>query len=79
LTPHFAAFIPDWRAINPISGTNWEGTGVAPDIAVPAEEALVVAQRLALTTVIERNSDAPDSADRALADEAREALAALGG
>jgi C-terminal processing protease CtpA/Prc len=78
LTPHFAAFIPDGRAVNPISGTNWEGTGVTPDIAVPADEALVVAQRLALATVIERHAEAADSAIRALADEAREALAALG-
>lgn len=32
--------VPFMRAKNPISGTNWEGTGVAPDIAVPAEQAL---------------------------------------
>lgn len=32
--------LPFGRAINPISGTNWEGTGVEPDIAVPAAEAL---------------------------------------
>jgi len=35
--------LPFGRAINPISGTNWEGTGVEPDIAVPAAEALDVA------------------------------------
>jgi len=35
--------LPYGRAINPISGTNWEGTGVAPHIAVPADEALDVA------------------------------------
>src|SRR5579863_2026016 len=29
--PHIEAFIPAWRAINPLTGTNWEGTGVAPD------------------------------------------------
>lgn len=32
--------IPYGRAINPITGTNWEGTGVTPDIAVPAADAL---------------------------------------
>jgi C-terminal processing protease CtpA/Prc len=78
LTPHFAAFIPGGRAINPISGTNWEGTGVSPDIAVPAAEALTVAQRLALGAIIERKPSAEDRDDRALADEAREALAGLG-
>ncbi len=35
--------LPFGRAINPISGTNWEGTGVEPDIAVLAAEALDVA------------------------------------
>lgn len=30
--------VPYMRARNPISQTNWEGTGVAPDIAVPAAE-----------------------------------------
>ena len=29
----FTAFIPQARAENPITGTNWEGVGVAPDIA----------------------------------------------
>jgi hypothetical protein len=31
--------VPIARAINPVSKTNWEGTGVAPDIAVPAAQA----------------------------------------
>lgn len=34
------AIVPIARAINPISGTNWEGTGVTPDIQVSADEAL---------------------------------------
>lgn len=38
------AFIPFGRAVNPITGTNWEGTGVAPDIAVSSEQALDRAQ-----------------------------------
>lgn len=44
LGDHFDAFIPTGRAINPITRTNWEGTGVTPDIAVPADDALRVAQ-----------------------------------
>lgn len=35
--------IPFGRAINPITGTNWEGTGVKPDIEVSADKALEVA------------------------------------
>lgn len=37
---HFMVGIPYMRARNPITGTNWEGTGVEPDVAVPADEAL---------------------------------------
>ncbi|MDI1449795.1 S41 family peptidase [Polyangium sp. 6x1] len=48
LGDHLAAFVPSGRAINPITRTNWEGTGVSPDIAVPAEDALRVAQVRAL-------------------------------
>ena len=38
--PHLEATIPTGRAINPVSGTNWELVGVTPDIEVPAEDAL---------------------------------------
>jgi hypothetical protein len=43
----FMIGVPFARAINPISKTNWEGTGVAPDVAVPAADALATAQKLA--------------------------------
>ncbi len=48
LHEHFSAFIPTGRAINPITKTNWEGTGVTPDVAVPADQALIVARLMAL-------------------------------
>jgi len=38
--------VPFARAINPITHTNWEGTGVEPDVKVAASEALATAQRL---------------------------------
>jgi len=40
--------VPFARAINPVSKTNWEGTGVAPDIAVPAAEAFDKAYAMAV-------------------------------
>ena len=43
----FIAVIPFGRAVNPVTGTNWEGTGVQPDVEVPADQALMEAQRLA--------------------------------
>ncbi len=48
LSEHFGMFIPTGRAISPITKTNWEGTGVTPDIAVPADQALLVARLMAL-------------------------------
>ena len=39
--------VPFARAINPVSKTDWEGTGVEPDVKVPADQALDVAKTLA--------------------------------
>jgi hypothetical protein len=48
LDDHFTLFVPTGRAINPITKTNWEGTGVEPDVAVAADQALDKARELAL-------------------------------
>ncbi len=47
-TDKFSVWVPQGRAINPITKTNWEGTGVVPDIKVAEEEALLVAHVKAL-------------------------------
>jgi hypothetical protein len=44
LGDHFYAAIPHSRTISPITHTNWEGTGVTPDITTPPADALVVAK-----------------------------------
>jgi hypothetical protein len=44
----FVVNIPFARSINHITKTDWEGTGVLPDVPVPADQALVEAQRLSL-------------------------------
>lgn len=38
-----SAFIPQGRAINPVTGTNWEGTGIEPHVETTASAALEVA------------------------------------
>ena len=43
---HFVALIPSQRSISPITGTNWEGTGVMPDIAATPGNGLAVARNL---------------------------------
>ena len=50
--------VPFARAVNPVSKTNWEGTGVAPDIAVPADQAFDRAYTLALETLAAKTTDA---------------------
>jgi hypothetical protein len=43
----YAAFIPVGRTFDPDTGESWEGTGVQPDVAVPADKALDEALKLA--------------------------------
>ena len=49
--------VPFGRAVNPITGTNWEGVGVEPDILVAAEEALVVAHLQVLEDLLDAETD----------------------
>ncbi|MBS1494419.1 MAG: S41 family peptidase [Bacteroidetes bacterium] len=44
ISENFICFVPTGRAINPITKTNWEGTGIAPDIECKKEDALTIAQ-----------------------------------
>ena len=53
----FGIFMPQGRAYSPVTKTNWEGTGIAPDIAVPAKEALAKAYAIALGYVKRHNSN----------------------
>ena len=57
LSDHFNAFIPTGRAISPITKTNWEGTGVSPDVAVNKDIALETAYKMALTKSLSKTSD----------------------
>ena len=64
--------VPFARSINPVTGTNWQGTGVVPDTEVPADQAYGAAYAKALRHVAGL-ADIPPP----VADEARDALAAL--
>lgn len=48
LAAHFLAHIPVAQSIGAATGANWEGTGVQPNIAVPAAAALRVAKQALL-------------------------------
>lgn len=55
VSEHFLMHMPEGRSISTITKTDWEGTGVKPDIAVPAKDALLTAQFKALTKAPESN------------------------
>jgi retinol-binding protein 3 len=54
INDHFQVWVPSGRAINPYSKTNWEGTGVKPDVDVPADQALKVAHVAAMNKVMDK-------------------------
>ncbi len=54
IRPHLQATIPIARSLSPVSGGNWEGTGVLPDIPVAASEALDAACQRARSGVLSR-------------------------
>lgn len=48
LCENFVLHLPTGRPVNPVSGTNWERTGVAPDVKVDQDRALGAAYLAAL-------------------------------
>lgn len=53
---HFQVFVPTGRAINPVTGTNWEGRGVKPDIETTFTHALKTAHLAALRKLLETST-----------------------
>jgi C-terminal processing protease CtpA/Prc len=43
VSPHVTVTVPTARSINPVTGTNWEGVGVVPDVPAAADDALETA------------------------------------
>jgi hypothetical protein len=72
ISPAVHIAVPFARSISPVTGTNWQGTGVVPDIAVPEAEARDIAYATALRHVL-----AMDDVPPPIADEARDALSEL--
>lgn len=56
-TDRFMIWVPTGRAINPITNTNWEGTGVSPHIKAPAAEAFNIAYEHALELLVKNSQD----------------------
>jgi retinol-binding protein 3 len=65
INEHFWMGIPNARPISPITQTNWEGTGVQPDVEVPAELALKTAHLAALKKLLENSASSSDENGKA--------------
>jgi len=76
VSAHLMSTVPSGYPVDPVSGGHWEGTGVRPDIPVPADRALDTAYRLALEHVLGLGEH---GARRQIAAAARQALAELTG
>jgi hypothetical protein len=61
---NFVVWVPTGRAVNPITKTNWEGTGIAPDIAVASDKALDTARTVALEKLTKAATDEEAKAAR---------------
>ena len=60
LDEHFAVFVPNGRSISPITKTDWEGTGVTPDLPCNAGDAMKTAQ----VTILKKMAKAEMNAGR---------------
>jgi C-terminal processing protease CtpA/Prc len=57
LNDHFSAFVPHAHAESPVTHTNWEGTGVMPDVPVDPKDGLTVAYQTALKKQLDHTID----------------------
>lgn len=44
---YFMVGVPFAKSLDPVTKTNWEGTGVEPDVKLAADDALATAEKLA--------------------------------
>lgn len=57
VSERFTLWLPRFEIVHPVTGTDWEGTGVIPHIQVDPEQALDTAYRTALETLITKNPE----------------------
>lgn len=72
LDQHLEVFIPIGCPTHPITKRNWEGIGVTPDVQSAPEKALMVAHKMALTSIIESLSNSTLEPLKELLAEAQE-------
>jgi Peptidase family S41/N-terminal domain of Peptidase_S41 in eukaryotic IRBP len=69
----FSVFVPEGYVHNAVTGGNWEGVGVKPDVDVPPNQALIVAERMAVDRLLARATDKNKKAElKALASKLKD-------
>lgn len=68
---HFAVFVPRARGVDTVTGTDWEGTGIAPDVEASPDRALDVAYLEALRKIRARTPVPGDDLTEAIRDATR--------
>jgi retinol-binding protein 3 len=59
LNPRFIMFVAEARVTSPVTGDNWEGRGVEPNVTVSSEQALAKAHLLALEHLLDWKAEDP--------------------
>jgi hypothetical protein len=72
----FSIFVSTGSPVSPITGTNWEGTGVAPDVSVASVDALASARVLALEGLLAKGLNGTGAVEARWALEAQRAESA---
>ena len=57
INEHFAVFVPTGQTVNAKTHTNWDGVGIKPDHEAAAADAVKVAHKLALQTLVQKNDN----------------------
>ncbi|MDP2259261.1 MAG: S41 family peptidase [Caulobacter sp.] len=70
-----SVFLPNGRVVHPVTGGNWDGVGVTPDVPTPPREALTEAFRRALAAA--RPTVSTPKSEKELADARADPKAAL--
>ena len=73
LNEHFEAFIPIGYLTHPITKQNWEGLGITPDVLTSSEQALKIAHKMVLESIIETNGSSSSDSRKELLAEVRTA------
>jgi C-terminal processing protease CtpA/Prc len=77
INQHIEVSIPAGRSINPISGGNWEGSGVQPDMVQTSEQTFQTAYQMALHETLARLETADDGPYQALREQIQQILDAM--